>query len=271
MEIFIQDTLSLDCDFRHNAASYFCNNNFLILTEVNASLTMNIMRKFLGGAGGQAPGPGPGGGGGRGEVYQPEQELLGLNHLKKLYSEYCGPQLSSGEREAKLYAMLPLFCKIFNSVPAHVITEKFTEAISFTQACSKLLVTEVRRRASNQSTEQAAVAIAQFLEVAPSETDSAGWMLISTVNLLAAETGSLVEVMTTCSVPSTLVKCLYLFFDLPPTPGLQDHDTTEIVSDNDTEFTDRERRILLQKMFMQVSVSLCCLTRSLSLEHCRCC
>ena len=257
MEIFIQDTLSLDCDFRHNTVSYFCNNNFLILlTEVNASLTMNIMRKFLGGAGGQGPGPGPGGGGGRGEVYQPEQELLGLNHLKKLYSEYCGPQLSSGEREAKLYAMLPLFCKIFNSVPAHVITEKFTEAISFTQACSKLLVTEVRRRASNQSTEQAAVAIAQFLEVAPSETDSAGWMLISTVNLLAAETGSLVEVMTTCSVPSTLVKCLYLFFDLPPTPGLQDHDTTEIVSDNDTEFTDRERRILLQKMFMQVSVSL---------------
>ena len=113
---------------------------------------MNIMRKFLGGAGGQGPGPGPGGGGGRTEVYQPEQELLGLNHLKKLYSEYSSQQLSSGEREARLYAMLPLFCKIFNSVPPHVITEKFTEATMFTQACSKLVVTEVRRRASNQST-----------------------------------------------------------------------------------------------------------------------
>ena len=237
---------------------------------MNASFTMNIMRKFLGGAGGPGPGPG-GGGGGRGEVYQPEQELLGLNHLKKLYSEYCGPQLSSGEREAKLYAMLPLFCKIFNSVPAHVITEKFTEATSFTQACSKLLVTEVRRRASNQSTEQAASAIAQFLEVAPSETDSAGWMLISTVNLLAAETGSLVEVMTTCSVPSTLVKCLYLFFDLPPTQGNADDMTADIVADSDTEFTDRERRILLQKMFMQVCVKGQCLFTHPERLSCRSC
>ena len=81
---------------------------------------MNIMRKFLGGAGGQGPGPGGGAGGGRGEVYHPEQELLGLNHLKKMYSEYCSPQLASGEREARLYAMLPLFCKIFNSVSEHL-------------------------------------------------------------------------------------------------------------------------------------------------------
>ena len=55
--------------------------------------------------------------------------------------------------------------QIFNSVPPNIITEKFTDAGAFTQACSKLLVTEVRRRASNQSTEQAAGAIASFLEV----------------------------------------------------------------------------------------------------------
>ena len=29
--------------------------------------------------------------------------------------------------------MLPLFCKIFNSVPPSVITEKFLEAVQFTQ------------------------------------------------------------------------------------------------------------------------------------------
>ena len=50
-------------------------------------------------------------------------------------------------------------------MPPNIITEKFTDAGAFTQACSKLLVTEVRRRASNQSTEQAAGAIASFLEV----------------------------------------------------------------------------------------------------------
>ena len=61
----------------------------------------------------------------------------------------------------------------------------------YLKACSKLLVTEVRRRASNQSTEQAAGAIAHFLEVSANETDSQGWMLISTVNLLAAGQTSL--------------------------------------------------------------------------------
>ena len=37
------------------------------------------------------------------------------------------------DKEAKLYSMLPLFCKIFNSVPPSVITEKFLEALQFTQ------------------------------------------------------------------------------------------------------------------------------------------
>jgi hypothetical protein len=52
--------------------------------------------------------------------------------------------------------------------------------------------------------------------------------------------------MTSVSVPSTLVKCLYLFFDLPE---IENPDTAE----NGSEFTPRERRILLQKIFVQVS------------------
>ena len=51
--------------------------------------------------------------------------------------------------------------------------------------------------------------------------------------------------MTSASLPSTLVKCLYLFFDLPPIPP-EDKEKTE------EEFTEKERRILLQKMFIQV-------------------
>ena len=213
------------------------------------------MRKLLGGAGGGSTGAGPG----AGRDYQPEQELLGLNHLRKLYSEYSSPgqQLSTGDRETRLYAMLPLFCKIFNSVPPSVITERFAEATSFCQACSRLLVTEVRRRASNQSTEQAAGTIARFLEVAACEADSAGWLLISTVNLLAAEGGPLVEVMTAASVPSTLVKCLYLFFDLSDCGGEVMAESVENSPDSPSEFTPRERRILLQKMFMQVLLRLC--------------
>lgn len=57
--------------------------------------------------------------------------------------------------------------------------------------------------------------------------------------------------MTSASVPSTLVKCLYLFFDLP--------DIEEVVVDSTTgsEFTAIERRTLLQKIFVQLLVKLC--------------
>lgn len=51
--------------------------------------------------------------------------------------------------------------------------------------------------------------------------------------------------MTSLSVPSTLVKCLYLFFDLPE---MKDADAAE----PGNEFNPRERRILLQKIFVQV-------------------
>jgi WD repeat and FYVE domain-containing protein 3 len=62
--------------------------------------------------------------------------------------------------------------------------------------------------------------------------------------------------MTAASVPSTLVKCLYLFFDLPEDGGSssREEEDTPASAGTDNEFTPRERRILLQKMFMQVPV-----------------
>lgn len=56
--------------------------------------------------------------------------------------------------------------------------------------------------------------------------------------------------MTTASVPSTLVKCLYLFFDLPE---MIDDETD--ITDASSEFTPKQRRILLQKIFVQVKIS----------------
>ena len=38
--------------------------------------------------------------------------------------------------------MLPLFCKIFNSVPPSVITEKFVEAVQFTQVTSNSVIND---------------------------------------------------------------------------------------------------------------------------------
>jgi len=64
-------------------------------------------------------------------------------------------------------------------------------------------------------------------------------------NRLVIAIFEILQVMTSLSVPSTLVKCLYLFFDLPE---MKDAD----VAEPGNEFTPRERRILLQKIFVQV-------------------
>lgn len=59
--------------------------------------------------------------------------------------------------------------------------------------------------------------------------------------------------MTAASVPSTLVKCLYLFFDLPQVED--DEPPAEGASASD--FNAHERRTLLQKVFVQLLVKLC--------------
>ncbi|CAH0714498.1 unnamed protein product, partial [Brenthis ino] len=179
---------------------------------------------------------------------------LGLMHLKKLFAEYTHPPqpLTEAEKDDKLYNMLPLFCKVFGTSPSSDMNEKFWDILSFCQQVSKLMVSEIRKRASNQSTEAASCAIAKFLEIENSEESSNGWMLLSTLNLLAAGDQSLIQVMTTAAIPSTLVKCLYLFFDLPEIP-----ESEADVQDDNSEFTPRERRILLQKIFVQVLVRLC--------------
>lgn len=147
-------------------------------------------------------------------------------------------------------------------------------------------VSEVRRRASNQSTEMASSAIAQFLEVSasPNEPASRGWLLLTAINLLAGAGPRVVEALASQALPSTLVKCLYLFFDLPPLKDnketsagaetiKQQLETTEkevnsnnaVVSQQPSEsISNHERRILLQKVsvvspwsFASVNVSVC--------------
>nr|CAD7205076.1 unnamed protein product [Timema douglasi] len=205
---------------------------------------MNIMRKFRGGTVSTAS---------QDEANSnPQHTALGLMHLKKLFSEYTHPPhpLSDKEKDDKLYNMLPLFCKVFGNSPSSDMMEKFRDILSFCHEVSRLMVTEMRRRASNQSTEAASSAIVKFLEIENCEESSNGWMLLSALNLLTAGDASLIQVMTTVSVPSTLVKCLYLFFDLLE---IEDPDTAKTGSD----FTPKERRILLQKIFVQVLVRLC--------------
>lgn len=77
------------------------------------------------------------------------------------------------------------------------MTEKFKEVSSFCLAVSKLMVTEIRWRAADQSTEAASSAIVKFLEIERNEESSNGWMLLTTINLLSAGDPSLIQVTHT--------------------------------------------------------------------------
>ncbi|XP_029604525.1 WD repeat and FYVE domain-containing protein 3 isoform X1 [Salmo trutta] len=190
----------------------------------------------------------------RQEECSPQDNALGLMHLRRLFSELCHPprHMTQKEQEEKLYMMLPVFNRVFGNAPPSTMTEKFQDLLQFTTQVSRLMVTEIRRRASNKSTEAASRAIVQFLEVNQSEEASRGWMLLTTINLLASSGQKTVDCMTTMSVPSTLVKCLYLFFDLPhmvEAPGTSQTQTSEL--------PQADRRALLQKVFAQILVKLC--------------
>uniref|UniRef100_A0A286Y317 WD repeat and FYVE domain containing 3 n=1 Tax=Cavia porcellus TaxID=10141 RepID=A0A286Y317_CAVPO len=187
----------------------------------------------------------------RQEECSPQDNALGLMHLRRLFTELCHPprHMTQKEQEEKLYMMLPVFNRVFGNAPPSTMTEKFSDLLQFTTQVSRLMVTEIRRRASNKSTEAASRAIVQFLEINQSEEASRGWMLLTTINLLASSGQKTVDCMTTMSVPSTLVKCLYLFFDLPHVP--------EAVGGAQNELPLAERRGLLQKVFVQILVKLC--------------
>lgn len=75
------------------------------------------------------------------------------------------------------------------------MNEKFWDIIAFTKEVSNLMVAEIRKRASNQSTETASCAIVKFLEIENNEESSNGWMLLSALNLLAAGDTSLIQVL----------------------------------------------------------------------------
>lgn len=74
------------------------------------------------------------------------------------------------------------------------MSEKFWDVVAFCQQVSRLMVSEIRKRASNQSTEAASIAIVKFLEVETTEDTSSGWLLLATLNLLANGDVSLIQV-----------------------------------------------------------------------------
>lgn len=219
---------------------------------------------------------------------------------------------SKQELEKNIYKLLPLFMKTFNvankTMPEMKVSssmqsfvghknvisknadlfDQFHDLPCFAQIISRLMVNEIRKRASQKTTQEASQSVVKFLELSPNlhrqadeldplesaeddENSNGGWVLLSTLNFLVCNCSSnLIPVMAAANLPSTLVKCLYLFFDLPEIEasggcGDGDEDATRNLTNSqltssislskitlDDIQSDLDRRLLLKKVFSQL-------------------
>ncbi|PAV81676.1 hypothetical protein WR25_17284 isoform D [Diploscapter pachys] len=125
-----------------------------------------------------------------------DERTLSLLHLRKTFAEYMKVPVS-GPRENDPNRLLPLFTKVMS------------------------MYNPVDLKAANEGTIEAASSIADYLQPAPSQHK--GWVLISCINyLISTEDEILIDAACKVSLPSTLVKAIYLFFDLPENDELQE-------------------------------------------------
>lgn len=174
---------------------------------------------------------------------------LSLMHLRKLFMEFIHSSvpLTLKEQEKKLYAMLPLFIKVFSNAKGSEMTERFGDVLQFAAHTSRLMVNEIRRHAVNKSNDNASASIMNFLFKGPEDQTQSGWNLLRSLDILASGERAIVECMIATQLPSTLVHCLYLFFELPPVgqSGIADSNVT------------KESQATVQKLFIELLVRLC--------------
>lgn len=176
-----------------------------------------------------------------------QDDGLSLMHLRKLFMEFLHSPLTVREQEAKLYLMLPLFCKVFRQAKPSAMTEKFGDVCQFAAHVSRLMVNEIRRRAANRSNEAASKAMMEFLSCDSGEETASGWNLLNTLNILSDGDTPVVECMVAASLPSNMVKCIYLFYDLPLPEKTKDKSVEELQDEGN----------IVQKVYGQVMVKLC--------------
>lgn len=172
--------------------------------------------------------------------------LLTLTHLRKVFYEYQHPKIqwTQQDKNDRLYSTLPMVIKVLSVLSNNEWEERFPELSEYTLTLAKLLVYEIRLRADKEpNTSAASQAIIEYLEMNDDINSLSGWSLLRSLKLLSTGPNSLMEKFAQASLPSTFVKCLFLFFDLP--------DITFNHSNNDA-ISPKEKRILLQQLFFQV-------------------
>lgn len=174
---------------------------------------------------------------------------LSLMHLRKLFMEFIHSSvpLTLKEQEKKLYAMLPVFNKVFSEAGGTEMSEKFGDVLQFAAHTSRLMVNEIRRHAVNKSNDNASTAIMNFLIQKPDNNTQSGWNLLRSLSILANGESAIISDMIAAQLPSTLVHCLYLFFELPQ-PSASSNEKSDALEDS---------YLTVQKLFIQLLVRLC--------------
>ncbi|KFD70218.1 hypothetical protein M514_17568 [Trichuris suis] len=144
--------------------------------------------------------------------------VLALMHLRKVFNDLVRNSKSAEERDLKMYPVVKLFLKVSQSFTVEDIVNRFKEASQFVSMISSMLVQEIRMRAGFPSTVDAAVEIITYLKpnAAAVDVKTFGWSILSALALLVSPNRvDIVEAVCKAALPSTLVKSLYLFCDLP--------------------------------------------------------
>ena len=172
--------------------------------------------------------------------------LLTLTHLRKVFYEYQHPKIqwTQQDKNDRLYSTLPMVLKVLSVLSNQEWEDRFPELPEYTLTLAKLLVSEIRFRADKEpSSSAASQSIVVYLEMNDETISISGWSLLRALKLLSTGPKSLMEKFAQASLPSTLVKCLYLFYDLP--------EIVQQASSSD-QISPKEKRILLQQIFFQV-------------------
>ncbi|KAI6233884.1 Beige/BEACH domain protein [Aphelenchoides fujianensis] len=163
-----------------------------------------------------------------------------LLHLRKTYAGVSKDAQLGPLDEANLDKLLPLFNKLMSMYTPDELCANFKEAAAFSNSIAESLVHEIRRRANNEATNEAASSVHAFLRAHP--PDARGWVLLKSLNfLVSSNQPKILEAVCRAALPSTLVKVFYLFFDLP---------TNE-------DAAEREHRGRLYDSAVTLMVSLC--------------
>lgn len=178
-----------------------------------------------------------------------QDDELSLSHLRRLFMEFrhSPTPMTLKEQEDALFSMLPLFCNIFTKSKASSLTEKFADVCQFAAHVSQLMAREIRKRHSNRNHEIACNAVMDFLLLKSSEDRRSGWELLNALNILASGETPVLECMVAANLPSSMVKCLYLLYELPPAKETMGKSIENV----------QEDRKNVQQLYSQIIVKLC--------------